>query len=275
MTNKVVRGVLGALLATFLAAGQNLLAQSSLGGSVSGSVTDPSGAAVRDASVKLTNEATGVAQTTTTTSAGQFVFPVVVVGTYTLAVTSQGFSQAQVNGLSVAPNKNTPANVVLKVGTTATTVDVQASTVQLETETAEQSTSIDQSTYANLPLALNGAPRSPTAFSDLMPGVADAPSNSSTFNEPGENQIFSQSVNGGQTLASEIYYDGVSQMDTNVAGDYRNQPVPVEAISEFTLVENNYSAEYSRTPVESSRSIPALAPTPGTVRPTSSTRTMR
>ena len=176
------------------------------------------------------------------------MFPVVVVGTYTLAVTSQGFSQAQVNGLSVAPNKNTPANVVLKVGTTATTVDVQASTVQLETETAEQSTSIDQSTYANLPLALNGAPRSPTAFSDLMPGVADAPSNSSTFNEPGENQIFSQSVNGGQTLASEIYYDGVSQMDTNVAGDYRNQPVPVEAISEFTLVENNYSAEYSRTP---------------------------
>jgi Carboxypeptidase regulatory-like domain len=248
MVDRIVRGALPALLVLVVFLGQAALAQSSLGGSISGSVTDSSGAAISGASVRLTNDATGVVLTTTTTSAGQYVFPVVVVGSYTLTVTSQGFSQAVVTGLTVSPDKNTPNNVSLKVGTSTSTVEVKASSVHLETETAQQSTSIDQATYANLPLALNGSPRSPTEFSDLMPGVADAPSNSSTFNEPGENQIFSQSVNGGQTLASEIYYDGVSQMDTNVAGDYRNQPVPVDAISEFTLVQNNYSAEYSRTP---------------------------
>jgi hypothetical protein len=243
---EVLRRVLLAVL--LFVPGLSLWAQSSLGGSVSGTVTDPTGAAVDAALVSLKNNATGVAATTSTTSAGQFVFPVVVVGEYTISVTAQGFSQSVVRGITVSPNKTTSENITLKVGATSQTVEVTASDVHLETDTAQQATSFDQSTYANLPVALAGAPRSPTALSDLMPGVAVAPTNNSTFSEPGEMQIFSQTVNGGQTLASEVYYDGVAMLQTNVAGDYRYQPVPVEALSEFTLVQNNFSAEYSRTP---------------------------
>jgi len=248
MKNTMVRSILLSLFLVVLAPGLNLWAQSSLGGSVNGSVIDSSGATVTGASVRLTNNATEVVATTTTTSAGQFVFPVVSVGDYTINVTAPGFSQAVVRNVNVAPNKATSESISLKIGTTAETVVVQASSVDLETETAQQGTSFDQGTYADLPLALAGAPRSPTALSDLMPGVATAPTNSSSFSEPGEVQIFSQTVNGGQTLASEVYYDGVAMLQTNVAGDYRYQPVPVEAISEFTLVQGNFSAEYSRTP---------------------------
>jgi hypothetical protein len=226
----------------------SLPAQSSLGGSINGTVTDLSGAAISGASVQLANEGTGVVTPTATTSAGQFVFPVTPVGDYTITVSAEGFSQSIIKGISVVPNKATTQNVVLKVGAATQSVQVTASGVQLETETAQQATGFDQATYADLPLALAGAPRAPTAFSDLMPGVATAPTNSSSFSEPGEVEIFSQTVNGGQTLASEVYYDGVAMLQTNVAGDYRYQPVPVEAISEFTLVQNNFSAEYSRTP---------------------------
>ncbi|MGH9452688.1 MAG: hypothetical protein ACRD2O_01815, partial [Terriglobia bacterium] len=80
--------------------------------------------------------------------------------------------------------------------TTTSTVEVIASAVHLDTTTAQASTGFDQSTYSNLPLA-----------------------------ETGEAQIFSQTINGGQTLASEVYYDGVAMLQTNVAGDYRYQPV--------------------------------------------------
>jgi len=223
-------------------------AQSSLGGSVNGTVSDASGAAIGKASVKLTSNATGVTTTTVTSSAGQFVFPVVLVGDYSIRVSATGFSDAVVKDITVVPNKATTQEIILKVGSAVQSVEVTASAVHLETESAQHSTSFDQEDYADLPLALSGAPRSPTALSDLMPGVATAPTNSASFSEPGEVQIFSQTVNGGQTLASEVYYDGVAMLQTNVAGDYRYQPVPVEAISEFTLVQNNFSAEYSRTP---------------------------
>jgi hypothetical protein len=170
------------------------------------------------------------------------------VGEYTIRVSASGFAESVMQGVTVVPNKATTQAITLKVGSTSQTVQVTAENVQLETESAQHGTSFDQGTYEGLPLALTGAPRSATALSDLMPGVATAPTNSSSFSEPGEVQIFSQTVNGGQTLASEVYYDGVAQLQTNVAGDYRYQPVPVEAISEFTLVQNNFSAEYSRTP---------------------------
>lgn len=227
---------------------QNLAAQSSLGGSITGTVVDPSGGVIANASVAVRNNANGVVSSGTTTSAGQFVFPVLPAGAYTITIAAPGFSQSVITGVSVAPNQTTSESVQLQVGANVSRVEVKASAVHLETETAQQATSFDQKTYADLPLALAGAPRSPTALSDLMPGVTVAPANNSTFSEPGETQIFSQTVNGGQTLASEVYYDGVAMLQTNVAGDYRYQPVPVEAISEFTLVQNNFSSEYSRTP---------------------------
>ena len=76
MINRAFRGVALALLFVVAALGQNVFAQSSVGGSINGTVTDPSGAAVSGAAVQLTNEGTGVVTPTTTTSSGQFVFPV-------------------------------------------------------------------------------------------------------------------------------------------------------------------------------------------------------
>jgi hypothetical protein len=236
------------LLMVTLGGSQLLFSQSTGGGSVTGLVQDPSGAMVPDASITLASSATGVTLATKSSSAGQFVFPVVPAAEYTLTVSAKGFSQSVVNGVIVRLGQTTNVPVELKVGATTATVEVTASLVRLDSTTAQDSTGMDQNTYAELPLALTGAPRSPTIFSDLMPGVADAPTNNSSMQEPGQKQIFAQTINGGQTLASEVYFDGVAMLQTNVAGDYRYQPVPTEAIAEFTLIQNNFSAEYSRTP---------------------------
>jgi hypothetical protein len=248
MATNVRRALCVTLLVALFAPLQVVLGQSAAGGTVTGTVEDPSRAAVPNASITLRGAATGVSLTTTSTSAGQFVFPIVPVGEYTLAVSARGFAQAVLSGVTVTLNQTTTERIALKLGTTTSTVQVTASAVRLNTTTAQASTGLDQQTYSNLPLALTGAPRSPTIVADLMPGVADTPTNSSGLNEPGEAQIFDETVNGGQTLASEVYYDGVAMMQTNVAGDYRYQPVPVEALSEFTLIQNSFSAEYSRTP---------------------------
>jgi hypothetical protein len=125
-------------------------------------------------------------------------------------------------------------------------VEVSASVAELEVHTSQAATTIDQTTYATLPIALNGAARSPTIVADLMPGVADSPGVSGSAGPTG--QAFSESINGGQEFGGEVLYDGAVLAQTNVAADYRVQPVPVEALQEFNLVQNSFSAEYTRTP---------------------------
>ncbi|MGH9452689.1 MAG: carboxypeptidase-like regulatory domain-containing protein [Terriglobia bacterium] len=93
MIPRIVRGLCLASFLIVFTSGPGLFGQSSSGGSITGAVSDPSGAAIPNAAVTLTGAATGVTLTTTSTSAGQFVFPVVPVGRYTLSVSARGFSQ--------------------------------------------------------------------------------------------------------------------------------------------------------------------------------------
>ena len=247
MITRLRRGIcLGGFLMVF-ASGQAVLGQT-LGGSVTGTVQDSSGAVVARASVTLANVATGVKLTTQSSSAGEFVFPVAVAGQYTLVVSAAGFAQSVVSNVIVALNKTTTENIVLSVGATTTRVEVKASLVQLEVATAQATSGIDENTYANLPISNSGTTRSPSMVADLMPGVADGVGFTTASPSAGNSQTYSTSVNGGQSEGSEVLYDGVAMAQTNVAGDLRVQPIPVEALSEFNLVQNIFSAEYSRTP---------------------------
>lgn len=213
------------------------------GGSASGVVVDPSGAAVANARVEITNTATGVSQVTTSTSAGQFVFPVLPVGTYTLSVAAQGFRKAVVNGVTVALDQTTNANVTLQIGNVQQQVEVSASTAQIQPDTAQQATTITPQVYQSLPLSLNGEARSVTGFLFLAPGV-----NFPVSTPTQQTQTFSTSINGGQAFSSEVIVDGASIQSSNVAGDYRNLQFPVDIVNEFTLVSNNFTADYGRAP---------------------------
>jgi len=237
--------VLGVLAFATLS-GSFLTAQTG-GGSVVGSIVDPSGAAIPGANVGLTNDATGAALNTKGSTSGQFVFPLVTAGTYTLTVTATGFGQVVQHDVIVGLNKTVTVDEVLKVGSATSTVQVEALTSQLDTVTSQASTTIDQQTFDDLPIAMTGAARSVTAVADLMPGVADTAAIG--YGSTGaQGQEFSTTINGGQAWGGAVMYDGIPFISANQSGDYRIQPVPVEALQEFSLVQNNFSAEYSRTP---------------------------
>ena len=217
------------------------------GGSVVGTVTDATGAVVPKAEVTLTNTDTGASLTTRTSSEGGYVFPLVQVDTYSVTVTAPGFETVEQRDIVVGLNKTVEVSEVLKVGSTSSTVQVRGVSSQLETTTSQAATTVDQQTFDDLPIALTGGPRSVTAIADLMPGVSDVSaigygSNGATGQE------FSTTINGGQAWGGAVMYDGIPFVSANQSSDYRIQPVPVEALQEFSLVQNNFSAEYSRTP---------------------------
>ena len=226
--------------------GSGLMAQAG-GGSVVGTVTDASGAVVAKAEVTLTNTDTGAALTTRTSSEGRYIFPLVQVDTYSVSITAPGFNTVEQQNIIVGLNQTVEVNGALKVGSAQETVQVLGVSSQLEATTSQAATTIDQQTFDDLPIALTGGPRSVTAIADLMPGVSDVSAigygtNGSTGQE------FSTTINGGQAWGGAVMYDGIPFVSANQTGDYRIQPVPVEALGEFSLVQNNFSAEYSRTP---------------------------
>ena len=226
--------------------GSFLMAQSG-GGSVVGTVHDPSGAVIPKADITLTSVDTSAALSYKSSSSGEFVFPLVPVGTYTLTVSASGFERVEQQNISVGLNKTVQVNEALTVGTATATVQVKGLASQLETTTSQAATTIDQKTFDDLPIAMTGAARSVTSVADLMPGVADTAAIG--YGSTGaQGQEFSTTISGGQAWGGAVMYDGIPFISANQSGDYRIQPVPVEALQEFSLVQNNFSAEFSRTP---------------------------
>jgi hypothetical protein len=212
------------------------------GGSVNGTVTDSTGAVVPGVAIELTNKATGVVMKTTSTAAGRYAFPVVPTGNYTAKATSTGFSTTVIDNVIVALNQSSVVDISLRVGVVQQVLEVSASTAQMQTDTAQQATTIDNATYQRLPLAMAADARSPIGFLHLLPGVRTpivARDNSS--------QAWTTTISGGQNASTDVQVDGAAIQSTNISGDFRNIPLPVDAIEEFTLISNNFAAEYGRT----------------------------
>jgi hypothetical protein len=102
-------------------------------GSVAGAVTDPTGAAVPNATVVLTQKETSAQRETTTNDAGIYRFEGVNLGTYSLLIRAQGFREARVNDFSVEANQVANFDVRLELGSAAETVTVEAAAIALQT----------------------------------------------------------------------------------------------------------------------------------------------
>jgi hypothetical protein len=116
-------------------AGTRTLAQSDTS-SISGTITDPSGAVVPNARVTVKNDATGQARNVNSNSVGAYTLTNVPTGNYTVTVEAQGFQTAVQQGAHVDPSIGAQVNVSLKSGNTSTTVTVQANANRLQTESA-------------------------------------------------------------------------------------------------------------------------------------------
>jgi hypothetical protein len=209
--------------------------------SVLGYVRDPSGAPVPRAEVDLINTATGTIASVKTHSNGQYEFTDVRIGQYQIRTISSGFSEALTQAFVVTVNARQRVDVALKVGNVAETVTVNATPSQLESETSSTGTVISNEEVESLPL--DGRAYGDLAL--LVPGVRA----NDLRNDSVTNRDASFNVNGQRSEFNNFLLDG---LDNNAYGTsnqgFSNQAVPVspDAISEFRVETNNYSAEFGR-----------------------------
>ena len=137
-------------------------------GAINGTVADPSGAVVAGAAVKATNNATGVTLDTTTTSDGQFSFQDLPLGSYRIAVSAGGFTPSTIDNVPVTAGSVYTLPVKMKVGSSATSVEVSAEALTLDTTTVMQNNVIPTEQVQNVPM--NG--RDFTQFAAAAPGYA-------------------------------------------------------------------------------------------------------
>ncbi|HTS67934.1 MAG TPA: carboxypeptidase-like regulatory domain-containing protein, partial [Terriglobia bacterium] len=137
-------------------------------GAINGTITDSTGAVIPKASIALTNSATGAVRTATSNDTGNYVFPEVLPGVYTLVVTAEGFTTAREEKFTLNVNQTQTHNFALAVGTTKQEVTVSATATHIESSTAELGTAVASREVNDLPL--NG--RNFTQLLQLTPGVS-------------------------------------------------------------------------------------------------------
>ncbi len=231
----------------FFANSRAVLAQVA-GGTLSGSITDPSGAAVPNAQVVIKNSATGVSTTATTNTDGFYSAANLLPGEYEVAVSATGFNTGIKKGITINVGSQPVFNLALQVGSVTNSVEVttEAPTVQLTS--SDISATVSATTVRELPL--NG--RSWTDLAALQPGVETIHTQPSfsTGADRG-NRGFGQqlTISGARPQQNNYRLDGISLNDyaNGAPGSVLGGNLGVDAIQEFSVLTSNYSAEYGKT----------------------------
>ena len=206
-------------------------------GTITGTVTDQSGAAVPGATVTLKNTDTGISRTTQTRENGKYEALSLPTGSYEISASLSGFQTVVHTGIGLALGQNAVVNFALQVGEVSQSVTVTGETAQVETTTATVSNLIDEKKVTDLPL--NG--RDLTQLSFLQPGVIKSPAGAGAFSGLGDKL----SVAGSRGNQNIYLLDGVSNSDlSGNAQSASGQLAGAETIKEFQIITNNYSAEY-------------------------------
>lgn len=216
-------------------------------GTVTGVVTDPSGAIVPGASVAILQDETKSIHTTITNSNGEYASPYLEAGTYSITVTAANFPALRVRDVRVATAKTTRVNVELPLSTVQTQLTVSATTTQLETDSSAINGSVDQQLIFGLP----NINQNPLMYATLQAGVAgrmelaeSQASQSFGIGFDGRRFFSAFNMNGGAAFTNEIQLDGL-----NVMGSAWNEATVIpntDSLQEVRVATSNYSAEYGR-----------------------------
>ncbi len=209
-------------------------------GSITGTVKDPSGAALSGATVVIASPERGINRQTTTNSTGEYNESALSPGSYNIIVTATGFKKYQAKEVKLDVGEKARIDVTLEVGSISTEVVVQGESVaQVETQSSELAGTVSGKEITQL--NLNG--RNFTSLVTLVPGV----SNQTGSDEPsvGINGSVAFSMNGGRTEYNAWELDGGDNMDNGSNGTLNVYP-SIDAIAEFKVLTSNYGAQYGR-----------------------------
>jgi Carboxypeptidase regulatory-like domain/TonB dependent receptor len=197
-------------------------------GVVTGTVSDPTGASIPNAQVTLTNEGTQVAQNANSGSDGGYRFSLVPPGTYTLLVKAPGFSGKQTKGIIVNASQTVPLDVKLDVATASTAIEVTTQSTIVQTATSTLATTVNTATIENMPLLT----RNVFDLAFVAPQVS-------------QGMNFGPSSGGARESGTVFLMNGADNND-NFDEGLPNVVPPLESVAEFSILTNQFSAEYGR-----------------------------
>src|SRR5467141_1551451 len=213
-----------------------LFAQSDLG-RISGFIKDPSGATIANAKVTVQNKS-GVERQTATNDSGYYVITNVPPGLYTMVAQAAGFQKYETTNNKLDPSADLVIDVTLTVGSASETVEVSASAVELQTESASVQEVVTRAQIDSL--EING--RNPIFMANLVPGTRGGTLANLSFN-------FTQgpsNINGARTPESLITYDGAPAVRTRSNGTSIGA-ADVDSTQEIQILTADYAAEYGRS----------------------------
>ena len=203
-------------------------------GTITGTVTDSAGAPMPNVAVSITNTATNTSVRVTTTGTGEYNVSSLQPGPYRVEIVAPGFKRYVQAGIQAAAGSSVRLDAKLEIGQVTESVEVRAQTVQLQTENAKVTASVENKLIDELPLVVGGAMRSPFDLVTMIPQARGSGN--------------SLMIGGGQAAAWGATLDGLS-VNTNRAGDAAETAYltpSVEAITEFAVETNGFKAEYGQ-----------------------------
>jgi len=204
-------------------------------GTILGTVTDSTGAVLPNATVVVTNTATGISHQTQTTASGDYSVPDLQPGPYSVTVNATGFGSQQVSNITLVVAQQARVNFTLKPGAAAETIQVSAGAVALDTDTSAVSQLVSQKQVNQLPL--NGR-----NFLNLLFIGAGAVQTVGEQGQMRQGEGNAISINGARPESNNYTLDGMVNTDTAL-----NTPAVIlsqDAIQEFKVQSETYSAEY-------------------------------
>ena len=200
-------------------------------GAITGTVSDASGAAVPGAEIKVTNIATNIHTSTTSTGTGTYRVTNLPPGIYNIASTKEGFKQALIDNVRVPVSGTVNVDVALEVGTASQSVTVAAHAEELQTR-PEINTDVSPKEFETWPVIIDTDQRQPSSFVfNSLPGTTGG--------------TFTGAINGGQTFGFEVQVDGIAIERNYLAGAPVELTPSAESVSEFSLVTGNIGANYA------------------------------
>jgi hypothetical protein len=214
-------------------AGRQAIGQAT-GGTLRGIVRDSTSAMIPDAVITATNEATGAKFNTVTSSAGLYSFPNLLVGSYSVSIEHAGFKKSVRKNVAVSANHVVDVETILDVGAVATIVEVVGGAELVSLTTSQFGATMEEKAVLDLPNPVLGG--SPLNLAILLPNTTTQAGG--VLGEGG-------SIGGNRPRNNNFTIDGVDNNDVALTGSL--QPVIQDAVAEFNLISNQFSAEYGHS----------------------------
>ncbi len=220
----------------FTLLGAGLLVGQGTTGTITGLVTDPTGAVVPNANVTIINEAKGARYDLRTNSAGVYYATSLLPGTYSIQVSASGFKNYENRNVTLTVDQTLRVDVTLEVGAATQTVTVEAGAPLVNTESGRLSSLVGASEVQNMPL--NG--RNVYELMQLIPGAVNS---TAVDFEAGTGGV-QTNINGARANFNGFLFDGMT--NKGLSGGSNAEPAP-DFIQEFRIETNNFDAEYSNS----------------------------